>query len=194
MIHHYPVQWPIGWDKTRYRESAQFKVSYEQAEKELTGALERLDADSAYISTDQELRMDGRPRRDRPVSSPAVAVYFVRKGVQLCIPCDKFNTTRDNLRAIGLTLENIRQMERYGTSRTLEATLSGFAALPAEASPNAGPRAWYDVLQVNPDADESVIKAAYRNLAAKYHPDASTRDDTKFLEVQEAYNTYKRSN
>jgi DnaJ-domain-containing protein 1 len=78
-------------------------------------------------------------------------------------------------------------MERYGTSQTVEATLSGFAALPAEASPNAGPRAWHEVLQVLPDADPSIIRAAYRNLAAKYHPDNSdTGDEAKFHEVQRA--------
>lgn len=204
MIHHFPVQWPIGWDRTKYRESAQFKVSYEQAEKELMAALERLGATSAYISTDQELRMDGRPRRDRQPDSPAVAVYFARKGSQLCIPCDKFNTARDNLRAVGLTLENIRQMERYGTSRILEAALSGFKALPSgstgtadfyESSPASGPRPWYDVLQVSQSADEEIVRAAWRRLTARYHPDAGTSaDPAKYQEVQEAYNTYKRSN
>lgn len=186
MIYHYPVQWPIGWPRSR-KQTATFKVDYEVAEHELARELELLGATSAYISTDQELRVDGRPRRDRQPGSSAVAVYFVRKGQQLCIPCDKFYSVRDNLRAIGLTLQNIRQMERYGTSQTVEATLSGFAALPAEASPNGGPRAWYQVLQVSPDADPSVIRAAYRNLAAKYHPDnADTGDEAKFHEVQRA--------
>jgi DnaJ-domain-containing protein 1 len=94
----------------------------------------------------------------------------------------------DNIRAIGLTIESIRRMERYGTSQMVEATLSGFAALPAEASPNAGPRAWYEVLQVSPDAEPSVIRAAYRNLAAKYHPDNPDHgDQDRFLEVQRAF-------
>jgi hypothetical protein len=160
---------------------------YDEAERDLALELERLGADSAYISTDQELRVTGSPRRDRQPTSPAAAVYFVRKGKQLCIPCDKFSSVRDNIRAIGLTIQNIRQMERYGTSQTVEATLSGFAALPAEASPNAGPRAWHEVLQVSPDADPSVIRAAYRNLAAKYHPDnPSTGNQQKFLEVTRA--------
>jgi hypothetical protein len=188
MIYRFPVQWPIGWPRTTRYEAAQFKVDYERAERELGRQLELLGAESAYISTDQELRMDGRPRRDRPATSPAVAVYFVRKGAQLCIPCDKFSTARDNLRAIGLTIENIRQMERYGTGKTLEATLSGFAALPAEASHNAAPRPWHEVLQVSPDADPSVIRAAYRNLAAKYHPDNPDHgNQDKFLEVQRAF-------
>jgi hypothetical protein len=188
MIYHYPVQWPIGWPRNDSHELARFKVNYDIALRGLAYELEQLGADSAYISTDQELRVNGVPRRDRVPDSPAVAVYFVRNGKQLCIPCDKFQTVRDNIRAIGLTLESIRRMERYGTSQTVEATLSGFAALPAEASPNAGPRAWHEVLQVSSDADPSVIRAAYRNLAAKYHPDnASTGNQEKFLEVSRAF-------
>jgi DnaJ domain len=188
MIYHYPVQWPVGWPRNDSYELAQFKVDYDTAVRELFYELERLDAESAYISTDQELRVNGTPRRDRVPDSPAVAVYFVRNGKQLCIPCDKFRTVRDNIRAVGLTLESIRRMERYGTSQTVEATLSGFAALPAEASPNVGPRPWHEVLQVSPDADPSVVRGAYRNLAAKYHPDNPTSgDQSKFLEVQRAF-------
>ena len=33
---------------------------------------------------------------------------------------------------------------------------------------------YYAILQVHPEADVEVIKAAYRKLAAKYHPDVST--------------------
>lgn len=187
MIYHYPVQWPIGWPRNDVHELAQFKVDYNTAVRHLSYELERLGAESAYLSTDRPLRIDGTPRADRSPDSPAVAVYFVRNGKQLCIPCDKFQTARDNIRAVGLTLESIRRMERYGTSQTVEATLSGFAALPAEASPNAGPRPWHEVLQVSPDADPSVIRAAYRNLAAKYHPDnTSTGDEAKFHAVQRA--------
>jgi hypothetical protein len=119
MIYHYPVQWPIGWPRNDYYQPAGFKLQYDRALRELAYELERLGAESAYISTDQQLRVDGTPRRDRQPDSPAVAVYFVRNGKQLCIPCDKFQTVRDNIRAVGLTLESIRRMERYGTSQTV---------------------------------------------------------------------------
>jgi hypothetical protein len=188
MIYHYPVQWPIGWPRNGYPEFARFKVDYNTAVRELQYELEMLGAEAAYLSTDRPVRLDGQPRADRNPDSPAIALYFVRNGKQLCIPCDKFTSVRDNIRAVGLTLEAIRRMERYGTSQTVEATLAGFAALPENASPNAGPRPWNEVLQVTPDADPSVVKAAYRNLSAKYHPDnRDTGDDSKFLEVQRAF-------
>jgi molecular chaperone DnaJ len=51
-------------------------------------------------------------------------------------------------------------------------------------------RDYYEVLGVNKDADEGVIKKAYRKLALKYHPDRNPDDkeaEEKFKEAAEAY-------
>ena len=48
---------------------------------------------------------------------------------------------------------------------------------------------YYKILGVDADADAKSIKAAYRKLARKYHPDVSSEEDAehKFKEVSEAY-------
>ena len=57
---------------------------------------------------------------------------------------------------------------------------------------------YYNTLGVDKNSDQAAIKAAYRQLAKKYHPDRSTGDEEKFKEVQHAYDVLsdpqKRSN
>ncbi len=50
-------------------------------------------------------------------------------------------------------------------------------------------RDYYDILGVGRHATQAQIKAAYRKLAKKYHPDSagSAEDKEKFQELQEAY-------
>lgn len=52
---------------------------------------------------------------------------------------------------------------------------------------------YYKILGVEPTADEKAIKAAYRKLARKYHPDVSKEKDAEvhFKEVAEAYDVLK---
>ena len=51
-------------------------------------------------------------------------------------------------------------------------------------------RDYYEVLGVAKDADEAALKASYRKLAMKYHPDRNPGDaeaEEKFKEAAEAY-------
>jgi molecular chaperone DnaJ len=55
-------------------------------------------------------------------------------------------------------------------------------------------RDYYEVLGVSKSASDAEIKAAYRKLAFKYHPDQSKGEkdsETKFKEISEAYDTLK---
>ena len=54
---------------------------------------------------------------------------------------------------------------------------------------NNDPSGYYRALNVPPNATSEAIKAAYRNLAKKLHPDVSNGVDTTaaFQSVQEAY-------
>jgi len=50
---------------------------------------------------------------------------------------------------------------------------------------------YYEILQVSPDASPEVIKAAYRALAKKYHPDQNSSPEAveKMKKINEAYQT-----
>src|SRR3989338_1224179 len=46
---------------------------------------------------------------------------------------------------------------------------------------------YYKILGVEKGANEEEIKKAYRKLAHKYHPDKSGGDESRFKEINEAY-------
>jgi len=64
--------------------------------------------------------------------------------------------------------------------------LSSFLVAPSISGSSQN---YYDVLNVDRDATRKEIKAAFRNLAIKYHPDKNSSPDAeeKFREIAEAY-------
>lgn len=178
-----PLQWPVGKPRTAYRKSAQFKVSPQQARKELYEELERLGATTVVITTNADLRLDGQLAVRQPWNlDPAVAVYFTRKDQNLCLSCDRWDEVGDNIRAIGLCVAAIRGMERWGTTEMVDAAFSGFVALPETTSGAS----WWETLGVLPGADLETIERAYRHRAREAHPDVGGTPE-QFQMVQEAY-------
>jgi curved DNA-binding protein CbpA len=49
----------------------------------------------------------------------------------------------------------------------------------------------YRVLQIDPAADEQSIRAAYRLLARRYHPDGATPDPARMTEINLAHDELK---
>ena len=49
------------------------------------------------------------------------------------------------------------------------------------------PKDYYKILGITKEASEEEVKKAYRRLAHQYHPDKAGGDETKFKEINEAY-------
>lgn len=171
-----PLRWPINLPRTKAPRPAPFKVGHVKALSDLYDELERIGAASVAITSNAVLNLNGTMRATQPrfVGDTGVAVYFVRKGREMVMACDRWNFIGDNIRAIGLSLAAIRGLDRWGASNAVEAALSGFVAIPETTGSG---EAWWKVLGVDPFADAAMIEAAYRANAKSTHPDRGGNAD-----------------
>lgn len=182
----YPLTWPAGWPRTPTwkRGHSPFKVTPDQAYRELMQELCRLGARDVIISSNLKLRQDGAPYATQPRNDDeGIAVYFRRKGQDVVLACDKFAKREANMRAITKTIDAIRGIERWGSSDMMERAFTGFTALPAPG----GTAHWRDVL------DPADPEASYRRLRAQHHPDRGGSAD-EFNAVQHAWEAYRAEN
>jgi DnaJ-domain-containing protein 1 len=187
----YPLAWPTGWKRTARPVRAAFKVSMTESLNHLYRQFELMGVSNVVISSNMQTRLDGRPlSKQTNFDDQGVAIYFTRNGQQQCIPCDKWDKVESNIRAIGLTVEALRSLDRWGAKETVDAAFQGFTALPSGAgaisTPDRSAQTWYEILEVSPSAGEEVIKAAYRAKIAKAHPDRGG-SEVEFKRIQSAY-------
>lgn len=184
MTQAYPLQWPAGWPRAKWRQVAQFGKmkrepgrSYDtkttatvaDARVRLQDELDRLGASYATLSTNLELRLDGQPRSGQPEPQDVgAAVYFRLKGKDIALACDKWQRVADNIVAIAKHIEALRGMDRWGVGTAAQA-FAGYEALPA-------PEQWWQVLGVPQSASQAEIDAAYREKARSAHPDTGGTD------------------
>lgn len=170
MAESYPLYWPEGWKRTKFREHSRFKTGFGAARKLLFEELGRLGATGVILSTSIPLRNDGLPRANmRPDGGdPGVAVYFKRAKKSMVFACDKYVDTCDNIYAIAKTIDAMRGIERWGASDMMERAFTGFTALPEKAS-----TPWRVVLEFADHQTVGIteVEARFRALAKKHHPD-----------------------
>lgn len=187
-----PQRYPLAWPAHRPRRKPQDRmrgdfvaggkaITLAAAADKLEDQIERLGGRYPVLSSNIELRMDGRPRADRsPPADPGVCVYFELKGRPLAMACDAYTTAQMNVAAIANHIDAVRRQERYGVA-SAEESLQAFAALPAPDQAIAlGERSCWDVLGRNRIDIERIttagqrqaeIQAAWRARAAAAHPD-----------------------
>jgi len=189
----FPLQWPEGWKRTALlqRRRAPYKVTPDQAQREMIRSLTLLGADrrTIIVSSNVPVRQDGLPYANtRKPTDVGVAVYWNTKAFgERVVACDKWDQVHANIRAIGLALEGMRAIERAGATQILERAFTAFGALPpAEAVPVTRP--WWEVFGLTQDVvgvlSLPMVEAKYRELAKKLHPDTfGTGSQEAFVEL-----------
>ena len=170
-IEAFPLCWPDGWKRTAYKDDSRFRTEFTKARDFLFAEIGRMGGTKIILSTNLPLRRDGLPYANQPnPSDSGAAVYFTYKGKSMVFACDRFRKVGDNIYAIGLTIEALRGIERWGASDMMERAFSGFKALSAGKS-------WFDVLRCAPDAPKEEIERCYRILARQRHPDVGGSEE-----------------
>lgn len=165
----YPLDWPDGQLQTApgLRKRARFQTAFARARDGIVHELKLLGCPDwkVVISTNIELRRDGLPYAGRkPQGSPGVAVYFHLNDQSQVIACDCWDRIEDNMRAIEKTIAALRGIERWGSSEMMLRAFGGFKALPS------GGDDWRSVFGIDTQ-NLADVKAVYRIMAAKAHPD-----------------------
>jgi hypothetical protein len=162
----FPLQWPHHVPRTppERRVAGSFMVTPGKAMEELVKEVRLSAGRDLILSSNVPLRRDGLPYANtREPADPGVAAYFVRKGQQVCIPCDTYDRHWKNIRAIGLSIKDMRGPEMRGCAAITDAAYTGFLALPAPGVAQQA-RGWWEVLGIPRHTSELVIDAVWKRL------------------------------
>lgn len=199
----FPLCWPEGWTRTKQsmRVASKYQVTEDRARRELEKGLASLGAARWVITTNKPLRLDGLPMASaRSPDDPGVSVWWVDNAeaararahggtpAQKVIACDQWETTRENMRAIGLTIEALRAIQRSGATQILDRAVAAFKvpALPA------GRPWWAVVLDIDVPTTEEEISRAFKKQAKVCHPDQGGTFE-KWRELELATKTARES-
>lgn len=148
-----------------------------------SGAVLELDLAAGNLRQDGEIRANARPHTGR------VRLSFTnRDGMPLQFACDRYDgnyqgllSWQANARAIALTLQALRAVDRYGAVRAGE-QYTGFRALSAGGDQPRAPFASADaalrwIRDLADTPDDVPPAAAYKRAARAVHPDTGSDPD-----------------
>jgi hypothetical protein len=189
--------WPGVQTPQEKRKVAIFRASWTNTLGILRRELDALRAKQIVLMlavSENEILQDGsRPRATARPSHPGVIIAFESMHGPVKLACDRFSGWQDNVRAIALTLHDLRRIDRYGTARRGE-QYRGWRALPgpvnevqvktyreaAEILARLSERRPADVLVGEPRMID-----AWRVAVRRTHPDQGGKAE-EFRLVQEA--------
>lgn len=180
---------PLGaWvrEVTRNRRPAHtFSAKWTDTLELLTSEIEKLGVRGVIaVRIDvrrEDIRLDGMIRARARAEFPGVVVSFESRYGPLSYATDAYDSWQANVRAIALSLQALRAVDRYGVSKSGEqyagwrAIESGSTA-PVFASADEAER-WLGSV-VDNGGEQLSVKELLRQAAKKLHPDVNGGDQT----------------
>lgn len=200
----YEIRPLVGWTGKTTRErrpASTFRAAWSDTLDLLGRETLLLGARLVVIQVDVtagEIRLDGMLRANARVGSPAVKVAFESKHGPLTYATDEYGHWQANVRAIALSLQALRAVDRYGVSKSGEQyrgwTAIGAKAAEDEMTPDEAARVLADAAGVSPEplrghhdvildgarrdgrriVDDSTVATSKRFIIAAYREAAKT--------------------
>lgn len=183
-----------------------FSAAYNRTLSQLDTELWHLGATQVVMQAffqPNQIRQDGYPYADARPSQPGVILSLqARSRGSLSFPCYRYRKFEDNVRAIALSLQALRSVDRYGVTQRAE-QYQGWAQIePPKPKPKfADDYEAAEFLSVQAYGDTfhaaailrtpENLQAAYRSAARLLHPDTATGDHEKFVLLQDAMEMLK---
>lgn len=183
---------PLGpWMEavTADRRPPRFKAAWSDTQALLVREAEMLGADLVVVQidvTEQDLRRDGMIRANARIAFPGVRVSFKSRHGPLTYATDAYEAQwsgdmpgwQANVRAIALSLEALRAVDRHGVTRKGE-QYRGFTALTQTANGRMTREEAANLIASGLDGytaaqllyDPEAIQSAHRTLTRRHHPD-----------------------
>jgi len=191
------IDWPAWAERTPSRErerTSKYSVTLTQAMKRLRAELlDRVGADDWRLSTAAPHRKrDGLPYADSNPDDPGVVVRWSREGKQYCVACDHYDDLRDNVRTLGLYIEEKRKMsnrpvhtgqDEFATARLPSGDEEDDVIVAGSPEPELDVEAAADLLGVAPDAPDRVVETAFQEHVKTEHPDQGGAGDVQRLQA-----------
>lgn len=191
-------QWPGAF--TRDRRYSPFQATFTDTLQLLEKELRLLDPkDTQYppsvlqVAIDEsKFRLDGMPRAGAEPVHPGVIVSIEpRNKPAMSLPCDTFTHWHSNLRAIALTLEALRKIDRYGVTKNGQ-QYRGWQAIPQKGSHPAWSAEEAEqflrglVATEGNGTDLGTLPQVWRRVKGQTHPDRNGGDRTIWDKVEHA--------
>lgn len=198
------ISWPSDLTEDYKRRKDSFSVSYSKTLQHLDKEIAHLGGDHLIIQlacTEKDIRMDGRLYATTKLAHPGVILTFNSELGVMNYHCDSYNHWHANLRAIGLTLQKLRNIDEHGVNKK-GSQYEGYKMLPASGetgngnritTPEAAAKFISDVMEGEGVDQQTVLGSKaffefiYKRASARLHPDNDeTGNDEDFVMLQDA--------